>query len=101
MRVDIDVINLELSMADLDTVNNRIGKMESKARITKDKQALYEMPILTAIKAVLEEGKSARTVKGLTSDQLEYAKNLVMMKQVRWMSTLWNHSSTVWRLQVA
>jgi GTP-binding protein YchF len=51
---DIDVINLELSMADLDTVNNRIGKMESKARITKDKQALYEMPILTALKAVLE-----------------------------------------------
>ena len=88
---DIDVINLELSMADLDTVNNRIGKMESKARITKDKQALYEMPILTAIKAVLEEGKSARTVKGLTSDQLEYARKnffLLSLKPILYVANV-------------
>ena len=76
---DIDTINLELAMADLDTVNNRIGKMESKARITKDKQALYEMPILTASQS--RGSKKANppvTFKGLSEEQLEYArKNLL------------------------
>ena len=34
---DIEVINLELVMADLDTVNKRIEKIANKARIQKDK----------------------------------------------------------------
>jgi len=71
---DIDVINLELAMADLETVNNRIGKQEIKARVAHDKEAIYEMPILTALKEVLEQGKSARLAKGLSQEQLDYAR---------------------------
>ena len=59
---DIEVINLELVMADLDTVNKRIEKIENKARILKDKESLMEMSILSPIKEALEQGKAARTV---------------------------------------
>ena len=71
---DIEIINLELAMADLDSVNNRIGKQEVKARVAKDKTALYEMAILKPLQEILGEGKPARLVKGLSEEQLEYAK---------------------------
>ena len=37
---DIEVINLELVMADLDTVSKRIDKIANKARIQKDKECI-------------------------------------------------------------
>ncbi len=78
-RRDIETIDLELAMADLETVNNRIGKQEIRARVAKDKQAIYEMPILTALKAVLEEGLPARRAKGLSEEQLEYARKSLFL----------------------
>ena len=70
---DIEVINLELVMADLETVNKRIEKIENKARIQKDKESLLEMSILSPLKKTLEEGKPARVVS-LTTEQEEYCK---------------------------
>ncbi len=88
---DIEVINLELSMSDLDSVNNRIGKQESKARITKDKVAMYEMPILQTLKATLEEGLPARLAKGLSSEQMEYARKnffLLTLKPILYVANV-------------
>lgn len=88
---DIDVINLELSMSDLDSVNNRIGKQESKARITKDKVALYEMPILTSLKETLEQGLPARLNKNLSNEQMEYAKKnffLLTLKPILYVANV-------------
>lgn len=88
---DIEIINLELSMSDLDSVNNRIGKQESKARITKDKTALYEMPILNALKETLEQGLPARLTKGLSSEQMEYAKKnffLLTLKPILYVANV-------------
>ena len=70
---DIEVINLELVMADLDTVTKRIEKIENKARIQKDKESLLEMSILSSLKKVLEEGKAARSIT-LSEEQEEYCK---------------------------
>ena len=70
---DIEVINLELVMADLDTINKRIDKVANKARILKDKESLFEMNILTPIKEALEQGKAARTVS-LDKEQEEFAR---------------------------
>ena len=50
---DIEIINLELIFADLEVVNNRLGKIENKARITKDKDSLVEVNMLTKIKECL------------------------------------------------
>ena len=70
---DIEIINLELVMADLDTVQKRIEKSEAKARIAKDKEAIYEMAILKPLKEVLEQGLPARKAK-LSEDQIAYCK---------------------------
>lgn len=88
---DIDVINLELSMSDLESVNNRIGKQESKARITKDKTALYEMPILLALKETLEQGTPARLTKGLSQEQMDYARKnffLLTLKPILYVANV-------------
>ena len=71
---DIEIINLELVMADLDTVSKRIEKIENKVRIQKDKESILEMSILAPIKEQLEKGFPARTVK-LTEEQELFAKS--------------------------
>ena len=71
---DIEVINLELVMADLDTVTKRIEKIENKARILKDKESVMEMSAIVPLKEALEKGLAARTVS-LTSEQEEVVKN--------------------------
>lgn len=71
---DIEIIDLELSMADLDTVNKIIGKQENKARVSKDKDAIYEMAILKPLKETLEQGLPARLCKNLSNEQIMYAK---------------------------
>lgn len=59
---DIEIINLELIMADLQTVENRVSKLERKAKTNKDKDAIIELAILVKIKAALDAGKPARAV---------------------------------------
>lgn len=71
---DIEVINLELVMADLETVTRRIEKIENKARILKDKESVLEMSALAPLKEALEQGLAARNVK-LTSEQEEVVYN--------------------------
>ena len=70
---DVEVINLELVMADLDSINKRYEKIANKARIQKDKESVFEMSILEPIKKVLEEGRPARVVS-LTPEQEQFAK---------------------------
>ncbi len=57
---DIETINLELTIADLDIVNNRLEKVSKKARTTKDKNDLLEVEILEKCKKALEENKPLR-----------------------------------------
>lgn len=70
---DIEVINLELVMADLDSVNKRIEKIENKARILKDKETVFEYNILVKIKQHLEQGLSIRSLS-LTPEQQQFIK---------------------------
>lgn len=71
---DIEIINLELVMADLETIDKRIEKIANKARIQKDKESMFEMGVCTALKTALDVGRPARSVH-LTEDQLMYARN--------------------------
>ncbi|MBL1225348.1 redox-regulated ATPase YchF [Enterococcus sp. BWR-S5] len=59
---DIDTINLELVLADLDSINKRYTRVAKIAK-TKDKDAVAELAVLEKIKPVLEEGLSARTIE--------------------------------------
>lgn len=88
---DIETINLELAMADAASIDARIAKQDSKARIAKDKTAIYEMPILTALKATLDEGLPARLVKGLSEEQIQYAKKnffLLTLKPILYVANV-------------
>ena len=55
---DIEIINLELGLADLQTIENRLSKVERKALTTKDKDALVEVDVLKRLQAVLETGEA-------------------------------------------
>lgn len=58
---DIEVINLELILADLESVTKRLEK-GSKLIKVGDKSAILEVELLTKIKQVLEDGKPARSL---------------------------------------
>lgn len=59
---DIEIINLELALADLASVENRISKVERKAQV-KDKEAMAELNVLKKLHAALLEGRAARSVE--------------------------------------
>ncbi len=88
---DISTINLELAMSDLASVENRIGKQDVKARVAKDKVAIYEMPILNALKDTLSNGDPARLVKGLSQEQIAYARKnffLLSLKPILYVANV-------------
>lgn len=74
---DIETINLELSLADLDSINKRYSKVEKVAR-TKDKEAIAEFEVLKKIKPVLEEGGSVRTI-AFDEDEQKIVKGLFLL----------------------
>ncbi|MBM4761715.1 redox-regulated ATPase YchF [Bacillus sp. B15-48] len=74
---DIEIINLELILADLESVDKRISRVEKLAK-QKDKEALVEFPILTKLKEALENEKAARTVE-LTEEEAKFVKGLHLL----------------------
>ena len=71
---DIETINLELAIADLDVINNRLERVAKKARTTKDKDDVLEAEVLEKCKKALEENKALRQI-GLTDDEKKIIKS--------------------------
>ncbi|WP_353458445.1 redox-regulated ATPase YchF [Staphylococcus coagulans] len=65
---DIEVINMELVLADLESVEKRLPRLEKMAK-QKDKTAVNEVRILTQIKETLENGKPVRSMDFNEEDQ--------------------------------
>ncbi|MBM7690453.1 redox-regulated ATPase YchF [Enterococcus ureilyticus] len=74
---DIDTINLELVLADLDSITKRYTRVAKIAK-TKDKDAVAELAVLDKLKPVLEEGLSARTIE-FTEDEQKIVKSLFLL----------------------
>ncbi len=74
---DIEVINLELVLADLETVNKRFEKAQKMIKVG-EKGAREEFEVLSKIKPALEEGKSARTVP-LSSDEKKILNSFFLL----------------------
>ncbi len=55
---DLEILLMELTLKDLDTVEKRLGKLEGEAR-TGDKKAILNLDVLTKLKAILSEGHPA------------------------------------------
>ncbi len=77
---DIEVINLELSLADFETVTKRIGNLGRDVK-KGDKEAILEEGALKKIEATLEAGSLAHTAV-LTKEEYEKVRllNLLTMK---------------------
>ena len=75
---DIEVINIELAFADLETVTKRLGNLE-KLMKSQDKQvkarASAAKPILEQLQKTLEDGKPARSLN-LDEDSVDLIKDL-------------------------
>jgi GTP-binding protein YchF len=75
---DMDIINTELLLADLDSVEKRYSKVERAAKASSDAKVKAEAEVLKKLIAVLGNGKPARTAD-LTDDEKIYTKDLFLI----------------------
>jgi GTP-binding protein YchF len=74
---DIETINLELILADMESVSKRISRVEKMAK-QKDKEAMSELEVLTPLMAAFEAEMPARAVE-FTEEQMKLVKNLHLL----------------------
>ena len=75
---DISVINTELALADLQTVEKALNRYSKQARSGGDKEALKLVLVLEKLQPVLNEGRAARTVK-LSPEELAVIRPLFLL----------------------
>ncbi|WP_124222804.1 redox-regulated ATPase YchF [Aquisalibacillus elongatus] len=74
---DIETINLELILADLETISKRYDKVEKLAK-QKVKDAQFEYDILTKLKNAFENEQPARTLE-FSKEEERYVKQLHLL----------------------
>lgn len=74
---DIETINLELSLADLDSVVSRIEKAEKRVK-QGDKEASFEVSVLKKLQEKLNLGQPARLAT-LTKEEAEFVNSLFLI----------------------
>ena len=60
---DKEVIDTELQLKDLETIENRLAKTQKQAAVGGDRQAKRAVELLLQYKALLEQGKNARELE--------------------------------------
>ena len=73
---DVEIINMELIFADLETLEKKIDR--AKKLLKGDKKYQTEIDVLEKLKAGLEEGLTARAVE-LTDDEKEEIKGIELL----------------------
>lgn len=74
---DIDIVNIELALKDLESVDKRIAKRQKDIN-ARDKEAIAEMPILEKFKKLLEDGKPLNE-ECLAEDEISVARILQLL----------------------
>ncbi len=75
---DIDVINTELLLADLDTVEKRFEKVQKLARNSQDSKVKNEFSALNKLREEMNAGKPARAVE-LTDEEKPLVRDLFLI----------------------
>ena len=73
---DVEIINLELILADMETLEKRIDRV--KKMLKADKKCQLELNVLEKIQLALTEGKPARSVF-LTDEERELIKEVLLL----------------------
>ena len=76
---DKEIIDMELQLKDLETIESRITRVQKQAQTGGDKVAKVAYEVLLKYKEALEQGKSARTVQFETKDEQKIAKELFLL----------------------
>ncbi|MGB0134354.1 redox-regulated ATPase YchF [Dokdonella sp.] len=74
---DIETIDTELALADLESVDKALNKVERAAK-ANDKEALAKRPVLQKLAACLNEGNPARSA-GLDQEELALIRDLFLL----------------------
>ena len=85
---DIEVINTELALADLETVDKTLHRLTKVAR-SGDKEAIKQVALLERVKAHLDEAKPVRTLK-LGKEELAeiYGLHLLTVKPTMYIANV-------------
>ena len=75
---DKEVIDMELQLKDLESVEAKMKKFERVAKTGNDKEAVKTYDVLTRIKVALERGESARTVE-ISEEENKYIADLFLL----------------------
>ena len=67
---DVEIINLELALADLEIVSTRIDKIKKKAETTKDKETQDELNALLKSKEALEKNIPLRLISYTKEEEI-------------------------------
>jgi len=76
---DKEVIDLELQLRDLETIESRISRVQKQAQTGGDREAKIQYEVLKRYKEALEQGRSARTVELLNKDEEKIAHELFLL----------------------
>ena len=76
---DKEVIDAELQLKDLETVESRIQKTEKQAKSGGDKQAKIALEVLLKYRDALSQGKSARTVELANKEEEAVAHDMFLL----------------------
>lgn len=76
---DMEVINYELQIKDLETIESRLAKTEKAAKAGADKTAKMQLSVLNAYKEALVQGKPARSVMIEGKEEQKFARELFLL----------------------
>ncbi|MBQ9213511.1 MAG: 50S ribosome-binding GTPase, partial [Bacteroidales bacterium] len=76
---DKEVVDMELQIKDLETVESRLAKASKQATTGGDKTAKKLVELLLRYKAALEAGKSCRTVIPANEEEVSMSRDLYLL----------------------
>lgn len=75
---DKEIIDTELQITDLESVERKIQRIQKQARVGGDAKLKYELEVLESVKAWLEDGKNVREMD-LSPEQMEAIYDLFLL----------------------
>ena len=86
---DIEIINIELILADLEIIENRINKISKKAETTKDKDTVLELNVLKKCQEALIKNQPIRGLE-LTEDEIQAIRafNFITLKPIIYVANV-------------
>ena len=76
---DKEIIDYELQLKDLETIESRLAKTQKQAQTGGDKTAKMQYEVLRQYKEALDQGRPARSVKFETVDEQRFARELFLL----------------------